>query len=538
MALLTASGVSFYYPGENKPALSDISFSLESGTFNVLAGSTGSGKTTLLRLIKRELAPLGDMSGSIVFDGKEQSKLSERESAMKIGFVMQRPDQQIVCDKVWHELVFGLENVGADKSYIALRAAETASYFGITEWYEQDTDKLSGGQKQLLNVASVMMTDPGLLILDEPTAQLDPIAASDLLATVKKLCTDMGLTVLMCEHRLDEAVPLADRLMILENGKLTHNGTPGEVIASLDKDSELLMSMPAAARIAAALDCQGEIPLTVSEGRRFISRFPKADMQTECAVSSDARKALEFENVYFRYTKSGRDILKGLTFSAKRGEILCILGANGCGKSTAIMSAAGLLRPYAGKIKVLGKSIRDYKNRTLYTNCLAMLPQDVQTCFLKSSVREELNDSGVTDDRLPFDMTALYDMHPYDLSGGEQQPLALAKVLGSEPEVLLLDEPTKGMDIALRRKTADILKSLKADGKTVVLVTHDIEFAALCADRCAMFFEGELTSVAPPQEFFARNTFYTTAACRIARGHFGGVVTAGDIISLCGGERA
>ncbi|MBR1749348.1 MAG: ABC transporter ATP-binding protein [Ruminococcus sp.] len=535
MAILDVKGLSFKYPKTDSYALKDISLSLEQGSFNVLAGATGSGKTTLLRLLKRELAPLGDISGEIVFDGKALVELTDRESAMRIGFVMQRPDQQIVCDKVWHELVFGLENAGADKNHIALRAAETASYFGISDIYEQDTVTLSGGQKQLINLASVMMTDPELLILDEPTAQLDPIAASELFATVKKLCTDMGLTVLICEHRLDEVVPMADRLMILEGGRLTQNGTPREVIAHLDKGSEMLMAMPSAARIFVSLDGEGICPLSVAEGRRFISRYPKAEKRPDNKKTAYDEKALEFKNVYFRYEKSGKDILKGLSLTVNRGEILCILGANGCGKSTAVMAAAGLIRPYSGQIKVFGKRIKDYKNRTLYTRCLSMLPQDVQTCFLKNTVRQELEDSGVDTGSLPFDMTPLYDKHPYDLSGGEQQLLALAKVLGSDPKLLVLDEATKGMDVSLKRKTAQILFDLRDEGRAIVLVTHDVEFASTVADRCAMFFDGELVSCAPPQEFFANNTFYTTAACRIARGHFKNAVTCEDITALCGG---
>ncbi|MBR6337052.1 MAG: ABC transporter ATP-binding protein, partial [Ruminococcus sp.] len=336
MEILTAKGLSFCYPECDAPAVSDVSFALEAGSFNLLAGSTGSGKSTLLRLLKRELSPLGDISGEIEFRGKKQSELSDRESALGIGFVMQQPDAQIVCDKVWHELVFTLENAGADAAFIAFRAAETASYFGIDSWYEKNVSELSGGQKQLLNLASVMMGEPGLLILDEPTAQLDPIAASEFIHTVKKLSDELGLTVLIAEHRLDELVPVSDRLLIMDGGRLIHNGSPRDVIRALDDKSPVAHAMPAAARLYKALGSVGEPPLTVAQGRGYIRQFgnaAKAVMRDK--YTPPAEKALELKDLYFRYGRNEPDILTGLTLDVYKGEILCILGANGSGKTTA-----------------------------------------------------------------------------------------------------------------------------------------------------------------------------------------------------------
>ena len=534
MAILDIQGLTFTYPDCARSAVTDVSLSLKAGSFNVLTGATGSGKSTLLRLIKRELAPQGVINGEIFFDGTPQNELTDKQSALGIGFVMQQPDAQIVCDKVWHELVFTLENAGADKSFIAFRAAETASYFGIDRWYEKNTDELSGGQKQLLNLASVMMGDPKLLILDEPTAQLDPIAACEFIHTVKKLCDELGLTVLIAEHRLDELVPICDELFIMENGRLIHSGKPADVISSLDDKSPVAHAMPAAARLYKALGGAGECPLTVSQGRGYISQYDNKIKDPErTPYSHGNEKALELSNVFFRFGRNESDVLRGLSLEIYKGEIVCILGANGSGKTTAAMCMAGLYKPYSGSIKVLGKRVKDYKSRTLYTNCLTLVPQDVQTCFLRQTVREELKDAGITPDELPFDMTHLLDTHPYDLSGGEMQLLALAKALGSKPQVLILDEVTKGMDSALKLKTAEILKKLKAEGVTLVLVTHDIEFAALCADRCAMLFNGEAVCVLPPCEFFDRGSFYTTSASRIARGRFDGVVTVEDLAALC-----
>lgn len=533
MEALKVTDLSFEYPDAGKKALEGISFTLEAGSFNVLAGATGSGKSTLLRLLKRELAPVGKKTGSIYLEGTEQSQLDERTSVSKTGFVMQDPEQQIVCDKVWHELVFSLESLGIDRAAIALRAAEVASYFGLSALYESDTSLLSGGQKQLLNLASAMMSDPSLLILDEPTAQLDPIAAHELIMTVKKLCTDHGITVLMAEHRLEEPLPLADKLLVMHSGRLVHSGTPAQVIAQLDDSSPIMPAMPAPARIFKALGGCTPLPLTVAQGRGELDKFKNTVRNLDIPKYTHSESAaLEFKDVYYRYEKSSPDVLNALNLKVYEGEIFCILGANGCGKSTAVNAAAGLIKPYSGQISVFDKKLKSYKNRTLYQNCVTLVPQDVQTLFIKNTVREELEISGTSPDELPFDLSGLLDKHPYDLSGGEQQLLGLAKALGTKPRLLLLDEVTKGMDASLKLETVKILKKLKASGVTCLLVTHDIEFAVLCADRCAMFFNGEAVSIMPPYEFFVGNSFYTTAARKISKGHYDNTVTAEDVIAL------
>ena len=270
MALLAIEHVSFTYPQAQTPTLQDITFSMEKGEFIALCGATGSGKSTLLRLIKRELAPLGERTGRILIDGKAQEGLSGEESAYRIGYVMQRPEQQIVTDKVWHELAFGLENMRLPQSVIARRVAEMAAYFGMEGWYEKPVASLSGGQKQLLNLAAVMVMQPDLLILDEPTAQLDPIAAADFIATIKKLNRDLGQSILITEHRLEDVIPLCDRLLVLEHGQVLSCDTPRHVIEKLSGRSDILCAMPAAARLYHALNAQGACPLDVREGRQFV----------------------------------------------------------------------------------------------------------------------------------------------------------------------------------------------------------------------------------------------------------------------------
>ncbi len=531
MALLDIEHLSFTYPACETPTLRDVSVSIERGEFAVLCGATGSGKSTFLRMLKRALTPLGTQSGEIRFDGTPLPDLSERDAAAKIGFVQQRPEQQIVTDKVWHEMAFGLENLGLPQPEMARRIAETASYFGIGDWYRRDTAGLSGGQKQLLNLAGVLVMQPELLILDEPTAQLDPIAASEFIAALRRLNEDFGLTILMAEHRTEEAVPLCDRLLVMEHGSLIANGSPREVIADLRENRDFLCGMPAAARIGAALGAD-ECPLTVREGKAYLRGFANTVRTLpEDDLSSENPPALELKDIWFRYERGSADVLRGMELTVRTGEIFCLLGGNGSGKSTTLSVAAGLKRPYAGKISIFGKPLRSYKNGSLYRECLALLPQDVQTLFLADSVREELKQCGA--EHPPFDMTSLLDRHPYDLSGGEQQMAALAKVLAGKPKLLLLDEPTKGMDAAMKSRMTEILRDLKAGGMTIVVVTHDVEFAALCADRCAMCFDGSIASVGTPREFFGGNHFYTTAASRITRGYFDQTVTVGQAVSLC-----
>ena len=532
MELLKIENLTFAYPNTLSPTIKGVNLTVNEGEFTVLCGATGSGKSTLLRLLKRELSPTGDISGSIYYKETNITELSSNISASKIGFVMQNPEHQIVTDKVWHELGFGLENMGLPQNEIALRVCEMASYFGIESWFEKSVSELSGGQKQLLNLASVMAMQPDILILDEPTAQLDPIAATDFINTLKKLNTDFSLTVIIVEHRLEEVIPICDNLIVLKDGVVTHNGDPRTVIKQLEEDDDILSAMPSSVRLYHSLRGKGSCPLTVREGRRFLQdNFGnKITSLSDEKYVHNKNAVLEFKEVFFRYERNLPDVLKGINLSVYENEIFCILGGNGSGKTTTLNTAAGLIKAYSGSVKVFGKKIKEYKNQTLYKECLSMLPQDVETVFLKNTVNEEL--SGVDTGELPFDISHLLDKHPYDLSGGEQQLVALAKVLAAKPKLLLMDEPTKGLDTIKKAQIINILKQLKQNGVTVVIVTHDVEFAAECADRCALFFRGNIVSVDRPCEFFSNNRFYTTAASRMSRGFYEKTVTLRQIERL------
>lgn len=556
-SIVEINNFSFAYPGEEK-SLKNISLSIEEGSLNVLCGKSGCGKSTLLRQLKSVLAPHGEKSGEILYRGKSLEKVDNRTQSSEIGFVLQNPENQIVTDKVWHELAFGLESLGYDTPTIRLRVAEMASYFGIHNWFMKNVEELSGGQKQLLNLAAIMAMHPRLLILDEPTSQLDPIAASDFLETVKKINRDIGTTVILTEHRLQDVIPWADQVFVLDKGELLTQGTPGEIGRKLkEEDHGMFLSMPVPMQIFMETNTQEECPLTVSAGRRWISRIldgkeiviPQTDRQKD-GKKDRTIPAIHMEDVWFRYEKNSPDIVCGMSLRVEQGEFYALVGGNGTGKSTALSLLGRVHQPYRGKILLNGKDIRKYSDMELYRGYLGVLPQNPQSMFVKKTVKEDLyamigGKKDKKSDEYSIDMKkaeaiegivsltnleGLLQRHPYDLSGGEQQRLALAKVLLLRPRLLLMDEPTKGLDAEYKEELGKVLKKLQEHGITIFMISHDVEFVAEYADRVGLFFDGYEVTSKPAREFFAGNNFYTTAANRMARHYFPEAVTGKDVI--------
>ena len=538
MELFKIQNLTFTYPEQETPVLRDVSMTLRQGDFAVLAGPSGCGKSTMLRQLKTVLAPHGKKTGTILFNGTTLDTVDNRTQASKIGFVLQDPDSQIVTDKVWHELAFGLESLGVDNTTIRGRVAEMASFFGIQTWFHMEVTQLSGGQKQLLNLASIMVLQPDVLILDEPTSQLDPIAATDFLQTLGRINRELGTTILICEHRLEDVIPLANRLLILDKGKLIADSSPEGAFEILRlREHSMLHSMPTPMRIWSSLNWNTPCPLTVSDGRTQLTDW--ADEHTIQQVPQrpvqDPTNApcIVLDEVWFRYEKDSPDILKSVSFKAYPGELLCILGGNGTGKSTTLSVLSGVRKPYRGKMTCTAKKV-------------TAMPQNPQMLLVKKNVREELlsvfpgKKLHEVADRIGemvslCRLEGLLDRHPFDLSGGEQQRTALAKVLLQEPQILLLDEPTKGVDNDFKLVFAQILKELTNRGVCVIMVSHDVEFCAHYADRCGLFFDGSIMTIDAPQPFFAGKSFYTTAANRMARHLLPNAVTPEDVITACGG---
>ena len=527
----------FSYPNSEKTALNDINLTINQGEFVTICGKSGCGKSTLLRHLKPILTPHGKTSGEIYFDGKSIYDLSDREQAENIGFVMQNSDNQIVTDKVWHELVFGLESLGINSAEIRSKVAEMASFFGIQNWFYENVTNLSGGQKQILNLASVMVMNPTLLLLDEPSSQLDPISAHDFFTMLERINTELGVTIILSEHNLSEVFPLSDKVVVMENGKITAENTPYKIGEEL-KQNSMFAALPTPTKIYYSLgNNSGNCPITIRDGHKWLEK-QQINEHFEFKAEKNrinTKPILELKDVWFRYEKNSDDILKGLSFKVHENEFYAIVGGNGVGKSTALSVISKINKPYRGKVFIND----DTK--------VAVMPQNPQSLFLKKSVLEELYDAVFDVEKEKrkneieyviklCELDNLLENHPYDLSGGEQQRVALAKMLLRKPDLLVLDEPTKGLDACFKRKLATILKSLQKNGMTVLMVTHDIEFCAEYADICAMFFDGKIVSEAPPRKFFAENNFYTTSAKRMADGIIENAVLDKDIIRALGGE--
>ena len=544
MAHFHIQNLTFQYPNAARPSLDGVDLDIQKGEYVVLCGRSGSGKTTLLRHLKTVLTPYGTRSGSVLLDGIPLDRISHRDQSAKIGFVMQNPEEQIVTDKVWHELAFGLESLGVPGDIMRLRVAEMASYFGIQDWFHRDVATLSGGQKQLLNLASIMAMQPEVLILDEPTSQLDPIAASDFLNTVRKINIELGTTILITEHRLEDIYHSADRVVVMEQGRVIANDTPRNVGQLLwQQKNEMFAALPTPVRVFYQTVGEGACPLTVREGRSWLTKtfenrpLSVAEPEEEPALPAVKDPALKLKEVWFRYEREAPDVLQGVGFSVPRGKLFAIVGGNGAGKSTLLKTICGICKPYRGTVEIMGKPVKAYRQRELYQHCLAMLPQDPKSLFVKKTVREDLEEMCREEAKIAqvaetCQLLELLESHPYDLSGGEQQRAALAKVLLTQPKILLLDEPTKGLDSFFKVQFARILRKLMETGMTIVMVSHDVEFCAEYADTVSMFFDGQILTTNTPRRFFGQNSFYTTAANRMSRCVFRNAVTAADVTSL------
>ncbi|MBW4827739.1 MAG: ATP-binding cassette domain-containing protein [Clostridiaceae bacterium] len=553
MEIINFNDVSFLYPLCKKKAIKNLNIKIYPSEFIVVCGKSGCGKSTLLRLMKQELAPDGDLLGEVLYNGLSIEELSPFVSASEIGFVHQSPEKQIVTDKVWHELAFGLESLGIDNKIIRNRVAEMASFFGIQTWFRKSIFELSGGQKQILNLASVMAMHPKVLILDEPTSQLDPIASTEFISTLRKINLELGTTIILSEHRLEEVFPIADKVLLMEEGEAEVYGTPlevGDFLSSKYEEHPMYEGLPTAMKVYSKVCPEGDCPITVRDGKIWLTDLLGNELRIKKINSEEnsykKEPIIQIKDVWFRYSKNGNDVIRDLSLTVNKGELFAIIGGNGVGKSTLLKLITGTNRAYRGKVIINDKEIKKYKYNELFTENLCMLPQNPKALFTEVSALEELLDmvedsKGTDDEKLNrakdmlecLGLSHLSDMHSYDLSGGEQQRLALGKVLLLNPKILLLDEPTKGLDPFYKKVLAKIFKELQEEGVTIVMVSHDIEFCARHFDRCAMLFDGTVISEDTPRELFSSNSFYTTASNRMSKHLFKNAITCEDVIQLC-----
>lgn len=458
---LAYDDVTFRYPGSHGDVLSGVSMAVPAGAFALLVGGTGSGKSTLLSLAKPQIAPAGDRAGQVRVFGRPVDDL-DGAAACEVGYVFQDPDNQIVCDSVWHEMAFGLENLGTPQGEMRRRVTEASYFFGMGPWFHSDTDALSGGRKQLLALASTLVMQPRVLLLDEPTAQLDPIAARNFLHALFRVNRELGCTVVVATHEPELMADYATCAFELVDGAVR----------------------------------------AVENLGRFKCEATLAERGALCDANAPA--AVSARGAWFRYGRDDDWVLRGLDLEVRQGEVHALVGGNGCGKSTLLALIAGTRRAQRGEVRSA-------------ISAKAMLPQDPKALFAEERVDEELMEwahiGGYSADEVQAMMGELgladrAGLHPYDLSGGQRQMLALGKLLLVHPRLLLLDEPTKGLDRAAREHVAGMIEAARRDGVTVIVSTHDLAFVRRVADRVSLMFDGELACTEPVGEFFRNNLFY------------------------------
>lgn len=523
--LLALRDFGFTYAMGRAPALRQISLNLWEGDFLVLCGASGSGKSTLIEQLKPDIAPCGALQGEL------ETALAAWETAI----VFQNPEAQLLTTSVLNDLALPMENRGLPPQLMRRRMAETVSFFGLEPLLHRGPELLSGGEKQMVSLCAALMVQPKLLLLDEPAAQLDPIAARAFFDMLRRVHEELGVTVVLAEHRLDEAAALANRLVLLEKGEIRYTGTPEEVFQSIwrGRDEAFLPFLPQAPLCSLAIDETLPPALTPPQLRErcrpFLHAVPKAE-EPEAERLPKGKPVVEFRDVCYAY-EQGEPVLQNLRVALHDNEILCLLGGNGSGKSTLLKLAAGLLTPRAGRVR-RGKGLR-----------IGYLPQSLQACFLADTLAEALQESckkgGCSSDeqlRLTeaFGLTKLLERHPCDLSGGERQRAAFASLLLRRPEALLLDEPTKGLDPAAKHFFGAVLRELSMP---VLLATHDIPFAAAFADRCAMLFDGSIADAAAPRGFFRGSRYYTTAIGQALSPLGSDAILYEDVLTQCGQKK-
>jgi energy-coupling factor transport system ATP-binding protein len=538
MAFIELKNVTFTYPDAKNHAINNLSLNIEKGQFVVLFGASGSGKSTLLSLLKKEIQPNGELSGEILVN--EQSIQDGVGLANKIGFVFQDPENQVVAENVLHELVFGLESMGLPTNEMRSRVAELVHFFGTESLLDRKTQELSGGKKQQLNLASVLLMQPDILLLDEPNSQLDPVSARELLDLLVRLNDEFGMTIILTEHRLEEFFAMADKIVMMEKGQIILEGAPREVIESIwhSANHAYVPTIPSLYLHVEKEECNSVLPITVKEGKKWIGSRTHFDIHHDRRDQTMKAKEIliHAKKITYRYNKETDFVLKELDFSLPKGEIYALLGGNGSGKSTLLKVLSGIYQAQQGQVTFQGKPLSAKRNHE-FTKKIGYLPQNPKMFFLHDSIEKEMNAtmrqwgitdlSGVETILNQLGISHLRESHPYDVSGGELQKAALACLLLRKPELLILDEPTKGLDPISKQNLATILDHLKNEGITIVMATHDIEFAAQYASICGMMFQGKITTEGTPKQFFKGNFFYTTMIQRLFR-H----IPNNDIITL------
>jgi len=522
--MIEVEALSFAYPRAERPVLRDVTLSIQEGESVLVAGPSGGGKSTFLRCLNGLVPHFhgGRFTGRVAVAGLHTLDYQPRDLARHVGMVFQDPESQFVADVVEDELAFGMENMGVPRLTMRKRVEEVLDVLGIAHLRRRRLDTLSGGELQRAAIGAVLTMQPQALILDEPTSQLDPQAAEEVLTAVQRLNADLGLTVVIAEHRLERVVQHVDRALYVPGDGSVASFPVREAVARLPL-------APPVARVGRALGWS-PLPLSVREGKRF-ARKPSSLVPLDGARSVGDR-LVEVEGVCVAF--DGVDVLRGVSLAVAQGEVLALMGRNGAGKTTLLRSLMALVRPTRGSLRVLGRDVSASRTEDLSREA-AFVPQDPASVLFRDSVEAEVADTlrgtgrpGSVDEALAeWGIERLRQVHPRDLSAGERQRAALATMLAGRPTVILLDEPTRGMDYQTKELLVANLRRRCEEGCAVVLASHDVELVAECAQRVVLLAEGRVVAEGPARDVLTESVTFSTQVNKLFGGSY---LTVEDVL--------
>jgi energy-coupling factor transporter ATP-binding protein EcfA2 len=531
--LIKIRDFSFTYNGASKPALKNISIDIEDGEFILITGPSGGGKSTLCRCFNGLVPHFygGTVSGAVNVQDRDIFKHSPREMAVKVGMVFQDPENQLVTTSVEREIAFGLENLEMPLNLISRRIEEALDTVGIAELRFRNHSELSGGEKQKVAIASVLALHPEILVLDEPTSELDPHSAEEVLGLLQRLNDELGITIILVEHRLDRLMHLVDRMLVVAEGEITVNCKPRQLINNKNYINDGI-GLPPIVRLAEKLKEKGleldGLPVTVKEARiklcKTISGVRTAVFNYNGRSNTMLLKA---EHLWFAY--GDKVVVRDINLQVNRGEFVAVIGRNASGKTTFAKLLNGLLKPAKGKVLVTGIDTRN-SNVSELSGSVGYVFQNPNDHLFADTVEQEISlilvNKGMEPDKIrdavdrmlqQFDLVKYRNNYPRYLSGGEKQRVALASVLVAMPEIIILDEPTRGMDYSLKKELIVILNDLRSLGKSIIMITHDIEMVAECADRVILLSEGQLVVDDNKRDVLSRALIFSPQINRLAQ---------------------